>query len=63
MPNIIFKYKVPGLEYHLEERGTKNKPFLVAITSGKKNGKTLVFHVKIGDSYHELFLKKINATN
>ena len=63
MPNIHSKYQVPGLEVRLENIGTKNKPFLYAITSGQQNGKTLIFHVKIGETFHELFLDKVNASN
>ena len=63
MPNILSKYKVPGLEIRQENIGTKNKPFLYAITSGNQNGKSLIFHVKIIDKFHELLLVKINASN
>ena len=55
MPNIVSKYAVPGLEYRLEKLGTDNKPFLVAITAGQQNGKTLIFHFKIGERYYEHF--------
>ena len=48
MPNILSKYAVPGLEYRLETLRTDTKPFLVAITAGQQNGKTLIFHFKIG---------------
>ena len=58
MPNILSKYVVPGLEYRLETLGTDTKPFLVAITAGQRNGKTIVFHFKIRDTYYEYVLRK-----
>ena len=63
MPNILSKYAVPGLEYRLETLRTDTKPFLVAITAGQQNGKTLVFHFKIRDKYYEYVLRKVNATS
>ena len=47
---------MPGLEVRQENIGTKNKPFLYVITSGNRNGKSLIFHVKIDDTYATILI-------
>ena len=58
--NNIFFIKTMGLIYEIEhpevqkyEFGELNKPFLYHITSGQRNGTTVIFHSKIGNSYHQ----------
>ena len=47
MPNIHSKYQVQGLEVRLEKIGTKNKPFLYAITSGQQNQMHSIVHTSL----------------
>ena len=66
MPGSLSKiakngYKVKGLEIRNEKVGTLNKPHLFAISSGQRNEKSLIFHFKIGNEYHNCILKRVNG--
>ena len=43
--------------------GTTDKPYLLSITPGIRAGESLIFHVQIGGRFHQLHLRKVNATS
>ena len=59
-------FKVNGEEIQNRNIGGLEKPHLYAITAGQRNAGTngsLIFHIKIGDKYHQLCIDKTNKTS
>ena len=53
-------YIVKNLEVRLQDFGNLQQSHLYAITSGQRNNKSLLFHVKIAAVFHTLFIAKVN---
>ena len=62
MPLPLFKYTVPGLLIRNDDVGCLDKPHLFAISSGKFNQKSLIFHFKIGNKYYDCEIHRINKS-
>ena len=60
-------YEIEHPEVQKYEFGELNKPFLVhtctSITSGQRNGTTVIFHNKIGNSYHQSIISQVNKSS
>ena len=46
-------YIIPDFNGQFEERGTVEKPFLYAVTSGQNNNASLTFHFQIGLTFRQ----------
>ena len=45
-----------------EKRGTWSKPYLYKITPGQNNGKSLIFHLQIGENFYQVGINKVGKT-
>ena len=57
-------YKIPEdiLACRQEKRGTWSKPYLYKITPGQKNGKSLIFHMQVGENFYQVDINKVGKT-
>ena len=58
---LIYEIEHPEVQKH--EFGELNKPFLYHISSGQRNGKSLILHHKIGDKCHQMIIAKVNKAS
>ena len=56
-------YEVRGCDIRKKTVGSLEKPCLYSITAGQRNQKSLIFHLKIEDSFHQCHIHIVNATS
>ena len=59
IPSMVFDLKQVDIQNKV--LGSFDAPHLYHISSGKRSGKSLVFHIKIKDKYYELHIKHTYA--
>ena len=56
-------YIIKNTEVRLQNIGTLQEPHLYAITSGQNNHASLLFHCKIENDFHTMWINKVNKTS
>ena len=56
-------YEIRGLDIRTINIGTSTKPHLYSITAGQRNSKSLIFHIKIENDFHQCHLARVNSTS
>ena len=62
----MIPFEIKGRDIKKRNVGTTEKPHLYAITAGQRNagtGGSLIFHVKIGDTFHQLTICKTHKNS
>ena len=56
-------YELKNKEVRVAPHGTLELPFLYAVTSGERNNDSLVFHLKIGETFHQCHIDQVNKNS
>ena len=56
-------YQVRNYFVELNNHGSETEPYLYAISGGQRNNISLIFHIKIENVFHELWLVMVNKTS
>ena len=59
---LIGGYEIRGRNIRKRTIGSVDKPYLYSITAGQRNQRSLIFHIKIEDDFHQCHLRRVNAT-